>query len=240
MHQMSPQRLARLGGRLYLVVIAAAVFAELSVRSNLIVPGDAAATLRHIVASESLFRVAIAGDLVMLACEIALTLVLYHLLKSVHREVAQLTAVFRLVGIAVLAVNLLMLMSVLMLVTGQAPMAAFGLLQQEEAAMTLLRLHASGYQISLVFFGFHCVLLGALIYASRYFPKVLGVLVAFGGLGYLIGSLAVVVSPALSSALSAGIVLPGFLGELALCLWLLFGGVNVWQWHARVTAVAIR
>lgn len=62
--QASPQTYARVGGVLYLIIIVAGSFAELFVRSKLIVSGDPTATANNIMASESLWRTAFAGELV--------------------------------------------------------------------------------------------------------------------------------------------------------------------------------
>ena len=70
---MSSQRkLARIAGLLYLIIIAAGIFAEFFVRQGLIVPGDAAETANNIMTSEMLFRAGIASDLVMIMADVAI------------------------------------------------------------------------------------------------------------------------------------------------------------------------
>lgn len=54
----SNNKTARFAGFLYLLVIVFGIFALMYVRPALIVPGDAAATAKNIMASESLFRLA--------------------------------------------------------------------------------------------------------------------------------------------------------------------------------------
>ena len=61
----SPQRYARIGGLLYLIIIVAGASGELFLRGPMIVSGNAAATAEHIVRAPALWRVSIAGDLVM-------------------------------------------------------------------------------------------------------------------------------------------------------------------------------
>ena len=70
--ETSPQAYARLAGILYLFIIVAGFFAEVSVRSKLIVSGDPAATATNIMAHESLFRVGGAGEILMLVKNLAL------------------------------------------------------------------------------------------------------------------------------------------------------------------------
>jgi hypothetical protein len=90
-------------------------------------------------------------------------------------------------------------------------------------ANEVLRLfHLAPYKInSLVFFGPFCLLLGYLIFRSTFLPRVLGVLMAFAGLGWLI-----FLSP-LANHLSTYLKVLGFLAEASLMLWLLVMGVNV-------------
>ena len=81
---------------------------------------------------------------------------------------------------------------------------------------------------SLVFFGFYCLLIGYLIFRSTFLPRILGVLTAFAGLGWL-----TFLSPPLANHLSPYIFAPGILGEGSLTLWLLVIGVNVQRWKEQ-------
>ena len=80
----------------------------------------------------------------------------------------------------------------------------------------------------LVFFGCYCLLIGYLILRSTFLPRILGVLMAFGGLGWLS-----FVSPGLSQYLSPYNMAPGILGEAALTVWLLAVGVNARRWNEQ-------
>lgn len=65
-----PQHCARLCGILYLYIIAAGTFADLFVRSRLIVSTDAEATATNILNNESLFRLGFSGELSHLAFDV--------------------------------------------------------------------------------------------------------------------------------------------------------------------------
>jgi hypothetical protein len=84
---------------------------------------------------------------------------------------------------------------------------------------------------NLVFFGFYCLLIGYLILRSTFLPRILGVLMAIGGLGWL-----TFLSPLLANYLSPYNLAPGILGEGALTLWLLVKGVNAQRWKDLETA----
>jgi hypothetical protein len=85
----------------------------------------------------------------------------------------------------------------------------------------------------LVFFGCYCLVIGYLILRSTFLPRILGALMALGGLGWLTFA-----SPALSTYLFPYNMLPGVVGETALTVWLLVAGVNVQRWQEQASAVA--
>ncbi len=100
----------------------------------------------------------------------------------------------------------------------------------------LSSLHLVSFHINpLVFFGVYCLLIGYLIFRSTFLPRILGVLMAFGGLGWL-----TFLSPPLANYLSPYNLAPGMFGEGALTLWLLVVGVNVPKWQAQANASRVR
>lgn len=229
---VSPRGYARIAGLGYLIIIIAGIFAEFVVRSSLVVPGDAAATAGNIAASESLFRLGIAGDLVMLTFDIVVALALYVLLRQVNRGLALLATFFRLVHTAIYGANLLNLFVVLLLLSGAGYLAALGTDQLHSLVSLFLSAHGIGYAIGLVFFGFHCLLLGYLVIKSGFLPKLLGYMLLVAAAGYLVDSFAQVLLPNYAEyeeTLMFVVFIPAFVAELSLCLWLLFKGVRVQQ-----------
>ena len=91
-----------------------------------------------------------------------------------------------------------------------------------------LFVHAASHISPLVFFGFYCLLIGYLIFSSTFLPRILGVLMAFAGLGWL-----TFLSPPLADHLSPYNLAPGLVGEGALTLWLLVMGVNAPKWEEK-------
>jgi hypothetical protein len=95
-------------------------------------------------------------------------------------------------------------------------------------------LHDYGFGLGLIFFGFECLVVGHLIFRSGYLPKTLGVLMQIAGLCYLANSFALLLAPAFANMLFPAILVPAFIAELSLCLWLIVKGVNVPKWNKRV------
>jgi hypothetical protein len=108
--EISPGMYARFGGVLYLIIIAAGATGELLVRGSSVVSGNAAATAHNIMASPSVWRAGIAGDLVMHVCDVPLMVIFYVLLRPVNRNLALLAVLFNLTQTAVLVANKLNLL----------------------------------------------------------------------------------------------------------------------------------
>src|SRR5438045_9787058 len=83
----SPKTLARIAGLLYLGTSVPFVFA-VQVRSRIIEPADAAATVHNIRASAPLFRAGLVADLVSWAGFLATALALYLLLEHASQLAA--------------------------------------------------------------------------------------------------------------------------------------------------------
>lgn len=227
MVETSPRLKARIAGILYL--IGPCGFAE-GVRNRLTVDGDPAATAASILSHEPLFRWALVGDLAGIACYIVVLLLLYDLVRLVNRNVALLAVFFSLMAHTIQAVILVFHYAPLFLLKSEHVLGAFKLDQLQALAYTSLELHDVGYNIDLAFFGFYCLAMGYLLFRSTYFPRILGVLMAFAGLSYLTNSTLSLVAPTLADQLMPYILIPA-LGELVLALWLLLRGINMVQWN---------
>jgi hypothetical protein len=228
----SPQIYARISGWLYLIVIAGGIF-DLIVSSKIIVSGDAAATATHMLASETLWRLGFTGNLLAGVCYVAITLILYVLLKPAGRNLSLLAAFFSLVGCAIGGVATLGQIAPLLLLGGADYLKSVDPHQLQALALLSINLSGYGTQVSLIFFGFYCLSIGYLIFGAGYFPKTLGVLLVIGGLCYVVDSFAYFVAPAFDAKLSPYILAPPGIAELSLCLWLIVMGVNVQRWNEK-------
>ncbi len=214
---------ARLAGALYLLVIVIGLLGEAAIRGPLVVWGDAAATAQHIAESQFLWRLGVAGQLLLLVCATGLTCLWYLLLRQVNSNLTLLAMFFGLVSLAMESVGALHLHAALTPLTS----AAFGVLdapQRDTMVYQAIVAHAQAFGIALIFFGVQCLIVGHLIRNSGYFPKALGTLLQLAGLCYLINSFSQVLFPSLS--LFPAILIPSLVGESACCLWLLVKGIK--------------
>lgn len=232
--ETSPQAYARTGGALYLIIIVVGLFGEAFVRNRLIVSGDATATAANIRSMESLWRFHIAAELFLLICAVALLLILFVLLRPVSRDLALLAAFFNLVSIGVEAASTLYLVEALFPLGSAGYLKAFTPEQLYAMASLALKSHGYGFGVSLTFFGCFCLVIGYLIFRSTYLPRALGILMQIAGLSYITNSFTLISAPPLANRLFPAILLPAFVGEASLCVWLLVKGVNVPKWQEQI------
>lgn len=223
----SPQLYARTAGLLYLYIIVAGTFAQVFVRGRLVTARDASVTAQNILSHEKLFRLGASAELLHLACDVAVTVILYLLLQVVNRPAALLTAFMRFACIVILGTVGVTQFAALRLLGSADYLKALGTAEREALALLAMQVHSDGYTISLMFFGFGCISLGYLIYRSSYLPRLLGVLMAFAGVCYLVNSFAQFLRLGIASKLFPALFIPIFVAEVALSVWLLARGVRV-------------
>src|SRR5712692_1714581 len=181
----SPRHLARIAGGLYLIIIVGGLFAIGYVPAAIVVPGDAAATAHNIV----------------LPCNIPLAVIFYDLFKVVNRRLSLLVVFFTLVGTAVEGANLLNQFAPLMLLGGGHYLSVFTTEQLQALAYMPLDPQAISYNIQQVIYAGYLLAAGYLVFRSTFLPRILGVLLAIGGLCYLIYSFATFLSPGFAAHL---------------------------------------
>jgi hypothetical protein len=219
---MNPGRFA---GLLYVLVSIVGFFAIGYVPGKLIVHGNAAATANNIAASETLFRLGIAGELLGQAGFIFVALALYDLLKGVSRRHAMLMVTLIVVSIPIAFLNELNSIAALILVRGADFLSVFEKPQRDALAMLFLNLHHYGFVVAEMFWGLWLFPLGLLVYRSRFLPRVLGVWLGFAGVAWVILSLTGLLFPQYQDNVDA-YTKPAVFGEIAFMLWLLIKGAR--------------
>jgi hypothetical protein len=223
------QRTARLAGLLYLLLVPLGFFGILYVPSAFVVPGDAAATAKNIVASASAYRLSILSALLVQIVNVFVVLALYKLLKPVEKNMASLMVIFILLGAPIAMLNEINHFAVLMLASGDY-LTVFTTEQSQALVTFFLDLHQHGVGIASVFWGLWLFPMGYLVFRSGFLPKFLGILLIIGCVGYLIDFFAPFFFPNLEVTVGQFT----FIGEVLLPLWLLIRGVNVEKWKKRV------
>jgi hypothetical protein len=176
-----------------------------------------AVTMKRIAEASPRFKARIAGALYLLS---VLTAACTELFVRGPLNVAG-----GLIAVAVMVVVTLLFYGIFKPVNrGLALLAAlFGLVGLTFEA---LRWQPGGVNVAIAFSGLYCLLMGYLMFRSSFLPRVLGVLMACAGLGWL-----TFLSPPLARHLSPYNLASGLLAEGLVMVWLLVMGLNAQRWN---------
>jgi hypothetical protein len=184
----STRRTARLACLLWFLTAATGGFGYGYVRSN-IVTGDAAATAANILASETLFRVAVVSNLFSQVFLLFFGLTMHRFFREVDRTLSGVFMASVMLTVAVAVVNALNSFGALLVLSRADYLNAFTPEQLNAFAMIFLRLGASGQGLLEIFWTPYYFSFGLLVIRSGFLPKVLGALLMLMGVGYAVNIL---------------------------------------------------
>jgi hypothetical protein len=214
----------RAGALYFLFMIAGLV--DMYGFSGFIVPGDATATARNIIAAGLTYRIGILTDFATLLLFIFLVVSLYNLLKGVDKWHAMLMVLLVSVGVTIGLANLINKIAPLILLSGADYLSVFTKPQLDALALGFLGLNSNGNTVDTVFWGLWLFPFGILVIKSGIFPRILGILLMVAGFGYLTSSVTSIVLPEYSHVVSQ-FMMPLYFGEMPIIFWLLIKGAKV-------------
>jgi hypothetical protein len=230
--EASPRFKARMAGVFQLLEAITAASPGVFILGRLVVSGNGAATAANILGHERLFWLGFASLLMGVAFHIAWAFLMYELLKPVNPSLSSLAAFVILVGCAIQALTSLFYLAPLIILQGGSSWSAFTAEQLQALALMFVKLNSYANDIYLVFFGLWLILIGYLIFRSTFLPRILGVLVAISGLGWV-----TYLYPPLAYYLFLPyIVVASAVGEIPLEFWLIVMGVNAQRWKEQASA----
>jgi hypothetical protein len=216
---------ARIAGAIYLSMVLVAPFAMIYVPGKLFVHGNAAATADNILAHETMFRLAIFGDLIGHVIFICLGIVLYRLLSEVNKVWAMLMLAFVLVSAAVGFLNTLNNIAALSLFRGGEFLEVVDKVQRDALGFLFLRLHEQGEFINEVFWGVWLLPFGLLVFKSGFLPRILGIWLIIACVAWVALSIIAQFFPNQYNT-AFGWLQPAFFAEMAIMLYFLIRGAN--------------
>lgn len=213
---------ARWTGFFYLGIAVAGGFSIAYVPSQIVVSGDAAATVANIVGRTGLYHMGIAADLVVMVFELMAVSMLYFMFRNVSQTLSFAAAMARLSMVSVMSAMLFFHAGATLLAESDQVMAHFSTEQRADLAGLFLEMHRAGVWIWQVFFTVHLVLLGLLVLRSGRFPTLLGYGLIIGSAGYLFDSAYAFAFPSAAwlGTLRAGLLAIVTLSEVGFALWL--------------------
>ena len=211
------RRAAVLAGAAILLIAALAGFGNLIVVEGMVTPGDATTTARDILGSEGLFRLGVASLYLAALVDVVVAWGLFLVFKSVHAEIARLSAWLRLAYAAVFMVALSQLVGIPALLNDTKSAHVFNHGQVQAQALAKVDAFHDIWFAALALFGAHLIGIGWLAYRSGFVPRLVGGLLLVAGAGYVLDSFVSVFVEDPSFHVSD----VTFLGEFLLGLWLL-------------------
>ena len=229
-NEKSLRSYARLAGFLYLFILAVYDLGDLYLVSPAIVPGDFAQSAHNIAASELLYRLGLAGQFVASWLTILLGGALYALLKPIDPILALFALLFRVAEAVLGSVCALISLVALRIYTGTA--GEFGPAESQALVQLMSRAYSACFLITVIFFSVGSIIFFALLFKSRFIPRVLS---AFGILASLLVmalGFSNLIVPQYAAVLAQG-WMPILIAEVTTGLWLLLVGVNLTHWSSR-------
>jgi hypothetical protein len=223
--QPEQRRAAKLVGFLYVIQMAVAVFGESFVRRALVMRGDAAKTAENLLAHEGLFRLSIAGDLLVYVTVILLVWGLWVVVEPVGRRLALLAVLFRLAENAVLCMATVQSLVMLRLLKGSDSLSALSSDQRRALAMLAYTTQGLGMSVAFVLLGCGSAVFAWLLWKSRYVPRWISAWGIFGSLVLSLGTVAIALFPSLG-VVGLAYMAPIGIYEVGLGVWLIVRGIR--------------
>jgi hypothetical protein len=224
----SLQTYARITDVVFLAALVVGGFGEAYAPSQLVVAGNATATAHNIVAHDLVLRLEFVGYLGEAITDVALTFLLYVLLRPVHANLAKLAVLFRIMATATFSFGELFYFAPSLILGGDGYLKTFSPEQLHTLALLSLNVYSAAGYLFIMHYGIASMILGYLMYRSGYLPRDLGVLWVLAGVGFVTQNVLWVLAPAYASPF---LLLPQLLALLSLGLWLLVRGVDVGKWQ---------
>jgi hypothetical protein len=235
----APNLKARTAGLLYFLAGEAFSFADKIIQSGKWAgSGNAAAAAQSILANPAHYRLAIAAEIFQAIPLYALvTWLLYEMLKPVDRGISLLAAVFSWMGCLIMALDGLLHLAPLILLTDAGMAALLPGNTAQALALLALKVSAKGTILCMICFGCYCFGIGSLVLRARFMPRIIGAFLMLAGSAYLYHFFAMIIAPVFEARFDPQIyIIPGIAGEGSLILWLSIMGINSKRWREQAAA----
>ncbi len=185
-----------------MMLAIAGIFAFLFARSAVYVDGDAVATYTNLLEKESLTRLGIAAELLLVLMQALVAVWFYKIFSKAHAFAAGLIAVFGTVNaVAILISSALWLSALNAAVAGVSASEVFN----------LFNVHESIWIVSNIFFGLWLIPMGFLALRTN-MPCMLAWFLMVGGIGYMLAPFILILLPE-QKTFAEMVIIPASVGE---------------------------
>jgi len=211
---------ARIAGGALLVICLSGLL------GNNLAVGDVAGTARNILAHDREFRIGIWGELLMLNADIVLAVAFFALLKPVNPPLALLGTLWRFANAVLLGSGVVASLVALDILGASPQGTKLGETQLWTSAHQFLDIHGTAMEVGLIFFGLGACVHACLLWRARYIPRALSGAYVAVALLIAVSFSSAIVFPVLDAVIDPWSIIPDFIVELAVALWLLIRGVD--------------
>ena len=221
------KKTARIAGLLYFLIAITGIFSLMYVPSKLLVWDNPATTVANLKSSEFLFRLEILGEILCYLIYIFLPLVLFQLFKNIHKNMAVIMVILVFISIPISMGSVVHKLDVLSLLGDSSYLNVYSPAQLEAKVMGAFHSYFKGILVAQIFWGLWLFPFGYLLFKSGFLPKILGLFLMVGSIGYFLDAIGRILCPDYNELwLSDYITIPASIGELGSCLWLLIFGIK--------------
>jgi Domain of unknown function (DUF4386) len=231
-------RKARLAALIFFIVcIPLSLWDQFYVPGIIFVPQDPAATASNLLSNELMFRSSILCHLAGFLSFAFMVVLFYRLFRPVDKPLSQLMLYPLLAMIPVVFVFEVFNYAALMVLKSEAR-STFDLAQQQEAAYFLLRLprYATGAGMGKLFLGLCFIPFGMLVLRSGWAPRIIGILLIIGGVGYVADCCIVILLQRADYIMVRSYLMATTVCYMLALLWFLFKGLKKKEEMAEISA----
>lgn len=211
----------RLAGLIYLVIVVTGTLILGIMPARIFAGVDVAEAVERIRSNETFFRAAVAGGFVCYAVFPALAAALFVLFERAGLGWSILMAAFVATSAAIALAAMSHYLDVIHAVFEVESTNAVAAVAGARAA------YLRTIEVATIFWGLWLAPFGVLVFKTRAIPRALGALLLIGCVGYLVNFFAPILAPGYEETpLAEYISIPGSMGEIGSCLWLLIFGAR--------------
>lgn len=211
---------ARRTALLYLLMGLSGVPALAYLPKNFVISGDPSATAQRLAAGEEVYRFIVLGALVSMVFFVFLALKLYQLFEEVDRAQARALVSFVIVSVVLGIVDLICLLTPLAIQNGAISFVMFSKAQLDALTLGAFSIRNLLLGVDEAFWGLWLLPFGILVIKSGAMPKVIGLFLIMGCVGWVAMSAIFIVAPH-AHRLSQIAFLFAQPGEVSILGWLL-------------------
>lgn len=224
----SNSKTARLAASLFFFLgMPLSLWGQTYVLSKIFVRQDPATTANNLLSNEFIFRLSILSHLADTVFFVLMVMLFYRLLRPVDKYLSRLMLVSALAQISVVFVLEVFNFTALMILKSETR-PTFDVAQQQEVAYFLLRMHAYGAGVGMgkLFVGLCFIPFGMLVFRSGFAPRIIGVLLIIGGVGYVADCSTAILLQRADYLMVRSFLMYTTLGYILALLWFLVKGVR--------------